>query len=256
MENFFLAVLKITGLQLVAVFGFFLVTGFVLSVLQTFTQKQYYQSIGWLGILWTAWIGTPIHELSHYLVAKLFFHRIDSVSLFKPNHQSGKLGEVLHSYNPRNWFQQIGNFFIGAAPLLGGVLVLWLLFIWLLPNSAEVRQAISQLQLNVASLTSIFKTLFSSTNLHNPRFWLFIYLSFAVASHLAPSPVDQKSMWRGLVWLIALLLIINSMAELLHRPLVISVSPGFLTWLFWYALVVSAVHALISFVIFLPFRRR
>lgn len=264
MQEFFWKIGQDTGAQLAAVLGFFMVLGFILSFLQRFTQRQYYESIGWLGILWTAWIGTPVHELSHWLAAKIFRHHIDSLSLFKPNFASGKLGEVIHSYNPRNPYHQIGNFFIGAAPIIGGVVVLSLLFRWLLPNGQELLNQISTLQLpNLPKLfTDIFHlttNLFSSENMQSWRFWLFIYLSFAVSSHLAPSWADQKTMWRGFVWLALTLFITNAILAWLQKPLPANftyTSLPFLVWAFWYAVIVSSLHALVSVVIFWPFKRR
>lgn len=259
MKDFFLTIIFITAKQLGAVLGFFLIIGFALSKLQQFTQKQYYQSVGWLGILWTAWIGTPVHELSHYLMAKLFWHRIDHVSLFKPNYASGKLGEVQHSYNPRNWYQQIGNFFIGAAPLLGGVIVLLILFKTLLPNHQEIIVLANNLSWNnwTAVLWDITRVLFNVTNRGAWQFWLFLYLSFAVSSHLAPSSVDQKTMWRGLLWLIAVLLLVNAVLQLVDWSLPIvsaTISLPLLIWAFWYALVVSLTHAIFSYLALRLFR--
>lgn len=262
--NFLLAVAIITGKELATVLGFFLVIGFVLSELQKFTQRQYYQSIGWLGILWTAWIGTPIHEISHWILAKFFGHHIESVSLFRPNKASGKLGEVIHSYNPRNLYQQIGNFFIGAAPLLGGVLVLAALFYWVLPNSREILSLINALEVTrpleaLQQGWEILLRLFSSTNLHSYQFWIFIYLSFAVSSHLAPSSFDQKSMWKGLLWLAVVLFIINAGLLYFNKTDWLQFSKlslPWLVWAFWYALLVSILHAILSFILFLPFRRR
>ncbi len=264
MKDFLITVLKVSGEQLGAVLGFFMALGFVLSLLQKFTQRQYYQSIGWLGILWTAWIGTPIHEISHWLVAKIFRHHIDYVSLFKPNYESGKLGEVGHSYNPRNLYHQIGNFFIGAAPIIGGVIVLSLLFRWLLPNGIDLINKINTLsivnwQKALQDVVQLTKDLFSVANIHSWRFWLFVYLSFAVSSHLAPSWSDQKTMWKGFVWLALVLIIVNGILFWLKKPLANNftyTSLPWLVWSFWYAAVVSTIHAVVSFIFFLPFKRR
>ncbi len=264
MKEFFIEILKVTGAQLTAVLGFFMMLGFILSFLQRFTQRQYYQSIGWLGILWTAWIGTPIHELSHWFAAKIFRHHIDSLSLFRPNFESGKLGEVVHSYNPRNIYHQIGNFFIGAAPIIGGVVVLSLLFRWLLPNGIDLIHKIDALsilnpQKLLADIIQLTKDLFSPANINSWRFWLFVYVSFAVSSHLAPSWADQKTMWKGFIWLAVVLLIVNGVLLWLKKPMSTDftyTSLPFLVWAFWYAVVVSSIHALVSFIIFLPFRRR
>jgi len=198
------------------------------------------------------------------LAAKVFRHHIDSLSLFRPNFDSGKLGEVVHSYNPRNLYHQIGNFFIGAAPIIGGVIVLSLLFRWLLPNGTELIKNISALNFSDPfktgqAIIELTKDLFSPVNVQSWRFWLFIYVSFAVSSHLAPSWADQKTMWKGLVWLVLVLLVVNGILGWLKKPLSTDftyTSLPFLVWAFWYAVVVSLAHAIFSFIIFLPFKRR
>lgn len=87
-------------------------------------------------------IGTPIHELSHALMCIIFRHKITDMKLFQMDDESGTMGYVTHSYNPRNLYQKIGCFFIGVAPIICGSLVLHLLMLWLLPE--EYRE-ISQL---------------------------------------------------------------------------------------------------------------
>ena len=99
--------LRTLALEIVGLFGIFFALGFVLSKLQTAVQTNYHRTIGWKGILLTAWIGTPIHEISHIFFAKIFRHRITHVSLFKPNKVTGNLGHVEHSYNSLSLYQPI-----------------------------------------------------------------------------------------------------------------------------------------------------
>ena len=103
--------------------------GFALFVhaLERFGQRQLAQRFGWKSAMWTGWLGTPIHELSHVALCILFRHRIDEVALFEPDEKSGRLGYVRHSYRSKSWFEELGNPFIAIAPLIGGSLVLLVL---------------------------------------------------------------------------------------------------------------------------------
>lgn len=75
-------------------------------------------------------VGVFIHELSHLLMAIIFFHKIIGVKLL-PWHTSDRtLGYVKHSWHPGNVYQSLGNFFIGIAPCIGSSLVLWLLHVY------------------------------------------------------------------------------------------------------------------------------
>src|SRR3989339_2044244 len=138
MQEFLLTLTQAVAIQIAGIFGIFFAFGFVLATLQEWTQKKYHQSIGWKGILWTAWMGTPIHELGHVFFAKIFRHTINEVYLFRPNPATGNLGHVDHSYRTHSWYQRIGNFFIGAAPLIWGSAVLVAMLYFLLPNGREV----------------------------------------------------------------------------------------------------------------------
>ena len=62
MLDFTLTLTKAVVIQITGVLGIFFVFGYVLAKLQEWTQKNYYLSVGWKGILWTDWFGTPIHE--------------------------------------------------------------------------------------------------------------------------------------------------------------------------------------------------
>lgn len=261
------AIVKIiitTGYQLSAILGFFFVIGFILARIQTLTQKIYYYSIGWRGILWTALIGTPVHELGHYLFCKIFRHRVQSVSLYQPNERTGALGSVEHTYNPRSIYQKIGNFFIGAAPLIWGSLALVLLFRFVLPHSEVVLPTVRNLSLEtpktfLTDVRLIGQSIFSQENFYSVQFWVWLYISFAIAVHLAPSTEDQKTMWRGLFWIILLLILVNTIGYFFNHNITqyilrLKAYEGLFIFAFWYALVVSLVHAIVAFIMLLPIR--
>lgn len=75
-------------------------------------------------------LGIIIHELSHFLIALLFGHQITSFKfLIMPwnlNEEDGSLGYVNHSWDDNSLYQNVGNVFIGTAPIWGctGALIL------------------------------------------------------------------------------------------------------------------------------------
>ncbi len=251
--------------QLTGLFGIFFVFGFILSKLESATHRAYHNSVGWKGILWTAWIGTPIHEIGHIVLAKLFRHRIERFSLFGPNEITGNLGYVDHSYSPRSIYQKIGNFFIGAAPLIFGSLFLVILLYTLVPNG---RSVFAQLEPNQYSIYSIYKntsnaisTLFSSENIHSWNFWLFLYISFCIVSHMAPSKRDRSNMWNGLFWIILLLIIINLIAILFGFDLSNTIQKtnsylGIMTGMYVYAILLALIHLVFASIFLWPFKKK
>ena len=80
----------------------------------------------------TSIIGTPVHELGHAIMCKLFGHRITGMKLWNPKPTNGVYGYVEHSYSKRNLWARFGNLFVGMGPLFSGlgvmVLTLWLCF--------------------------------------------------------------------------------------------------------------------------------
>ena len=260
---FFRDVLLAAAIQLGGVLGIFFVMGFVLSKLQEWTQRNYACSVGWKGILWTAWIGTPIHELGHYIFAKLFRHRVQRVALFDPDKRTGELGRVEHTYDAASLYQKIGNFFIGAAPLIFGATFLWLLMVYLLPGGRDVfapLRADLTAQSLLPAVQQTLYALFLPERLRSWPFWLFLYTSFAVASHLAPSRADRRGMWHGLFSIILLLCIINVFAGLTRIDIteyILRVNRylGTLATIFTYAILISILHWIVSTVILYPFRR-
>lgn len=265
MVNFVVQVVQTTIIQLISLFGIFFVFGFLLSKIQAAVLRNYLRSVGWRGLLWTAWLGTPVHEYSHALMAVIFRHKIDQIVLFSPDVSTGELGHVSHSYNPKSFYQSLGNFFIGLAPLIIGPIILVVLLYILVPQGKEVFAQLvgseNSLAAFINGIKNFLSSLFSWANLTNYRFWIFLYLSFCIASHLAPSTSDQKSMWRGWLVIVIYLFIFNLLARLFSRDItnyIIDFSNFFsgLIAVYIYVLAILLIHFLLSFLVFLPWRRR
>ncbi|WP_298941364.1 hypothetical protein [uncultured Psychromonas sp.] len=173
----------------------------------------------------SAWIGTPIHELSHALFCFIFGHKIQKMVLFNPD-KRGTLGYVTHSYNNRNLWQVMGNFFIGIAPLFGGLLGLYLVT-WLLLDDAvnffnllrvSTFQNLANIQLSQLVLLNeqIFQFIESAYIVSPIKVIIWAYLCAAISLHLSPSKEDLKGAWVGFFIFIFLALTLMMFNQLLQ----------------------------------------
>ena len=214
-----------TAGQLVWLLGLVFVFGFILYLLARMTRTTYSKSVGSkLDIIVTGWIGTPVHELGHAAFCILFGHRITAMKLYDPDPADGTIGYVCHSYSDSP-YHKIGNFFIGIGPILFGSVVLYALLYYLIPNNNEVFSSVNVQGKALASgihgdiagtLNALWITaqhtlslLFRSENIFSWKFWVFLYLSMCVASHMELSPPDIKGACSGLVALVGFFLGLN-----------------------------------------------
>jgi hypothetical protein len=209
--------------QIVSLTAGLFVFGLLIQFVSQLTFKSLGRSFGSRGVYLVAWLGTPVHELGHALFCLIFGHRIDKISLFQPDPVTGTLGYVYHSWNRKNLWHILGNFFIGVGPMLLGSAVLFALFYFLIPGSASVWDslnvgvgAISQDSLAAGyfnvfrdATLSIIKIIFNPANLSLWQFWLFLYLSVCVASNIRLSWTDIKGTFSGLGCIVLLFILMN-----------------------------------------------
>jgi len=202
--------------------------GFLLHAEARFLQGRLAARFGWGSVLVTGWIGTPVHELSHALACLVFGHRIREIALFRPDPESGVLGYVRHTWNPRNPYASAGNFFIGLAPLAGGGAVLFLLLWVFFPGTAREALSgfgaepagtdagfLSVLRIPAATSLRVLGDLLRLEILGSWPFWLFLYLVLCIGSHLGPSPSDFRSARPGLAVLLLVLFLFLANAALI-----------------------------------------
>jgi hypothetical protein len=126
--------------------------------------------------------GVLLHELSHWLMAKLLWVRTGKLTVGLNQRRGGRLemGSVQVSQT-----DPIRNSLIGLAPLVGGGLAIFLIGRWALGIETLARTLQSGDGAHVAA------ELWAA--IHVPDFWLWLYLIFAISNAMLPSASDRRS---------------------------------------------------------------
>ncbi|MBE7021421.1 MAG: hypothetical protein E7411_08335 [Ruminococcaceae bacterium] len=154
--------------------------------------------------VWSAIIGTPVHELGHAGMCLLFGHKITKMVLWQPRSTDGTLGYVKHSYNPKNIYQLAGNLFIGIGPIFSGLLVLCLALFVAFPETwdfyVKTLSEISKAPLSIDGTIEFGKEILERIfNGLSGNLWtlfgqiLALVLMASVSLHISLSPADIKN---------------------------------------------------------------
>lgn len=253
--------------QLIFTVGVIFIFGLIISLCRT----AFCKIVGENGnkiLVATGIVGTPVHELSHALMCLVFGHKIVEIKLYQPS-SDGTLGYVNHSYNPKNIYHQIGNFFIGIAPIICGSGIILLLMYLLTPSMfVEVTSELKFVELLTFDLLdpstfaavldifwSIIEIMFDFTNFGNILWWIFIILAILISSHMELSGADIKGGLIGLLYIAIILLVVDIVLYFVSKDILSSITTfcasaslcivGFLS----ISIVFSGVLILIAFVI-------
>jgi hypothetical protein len=229
--DFFSALTSAFCRQVVLGFGLMALIGALLSLTQRWIFQHLYKAIGLKGVVtWTGWLGTPIHELSHYVVGKLFFIEITELKLYVPDPDNGVLGYVRYRIPQMRWAELhkvIGTFLMGIAPIFGGALFL-LAALALTVRDPQTMFAEGQRfarlveaappEAVVRGFVALVKAVYASIFAHGAaswRPWVFLYVAMCAGAHLAPSRADLQGGFWGFVVLLIAGLFANAVALLL-----------------------------------------
>lgn len=226
MENALFSIFRLSLFGTLCITGSLILIGLILGIIEKRANFYLQRVFGRNGIMVTAWIGAPIHELGHLLMCYIFRHKVIEFKLFDFRVRDGILGYVKHRWNTKNLYQNIGNFFIGMGPILSGTTALILGIYLLLPDSFatftdylnfEPSQPEPYLLVKMALLaTELFMNIFLVENITSPKFWIYFFLAFAISSHIALSRDDLKETGKGLVTIFTFVLLINIAAFLIN----------------------------------------
>jgi hypothetical protein len=260
--------------QLISILGIFFIFGFLLSLLSTLTRMKYSQTFGEkFNIYWTGLIGTPIHEIGHAIFCIIFGLPITKIQLFNPDSHDLTRGYISFAYQKNSLFKKVGIFFASAGPIILGTYLLYLAIYFLVPNGKIIIDSIKSwgnYLSNPTSLLSQFDALFHSSfktsgmfftidNMTSVKFWIFIYLSLCISSHMQLSAADMKGIWWGVAFVIVVIFIINIISPFLGNNVGVFINSSIhqvntvFLGLMIYAISVSALNCIISFFIYFFF---
>ena len=245
-------------LQTVSTIGLIVLFGFLIAL----CNKRFYANFGNYGrtvCYITGAIGTPIHECAHALFCVIFGHKITEIKLFQINSDDGTLGYVNHSYNPKNIYHRIGNFFIGVAPIIVISAVLYLLAWLLLPDFTEdisksfnISDFASDIGSVFINLLGVLKSFFLCAL--SWQWWVFVIAGIFLSLHMTLSKADIKGALSGVLFLLITVLIVDVIVGCVNGDLlsaftqsVLSIA-GYLLCILVLALIISVIAVLISFI--------
>ncbi len=225
-------VLKLSIVFTIGITIILIAFGLIIGQVEKKSNELIYGTFGRNGIIFTGIIGTTIHEFSHYIMCKLFFHKVTEIKWFSIKLDgSGELGHVRHTFNPKNIYQRIGNFFIGVAPIFVGTLMIIIFLKLLLPstymqiiksiNINEISSYISSLNFIeffkelLHELFIILKYLFTIANLVSFKFWIFIIISLSISTHMSLSRADLKNSLDGIGFIFLLSILVSIICVLI-----------------------------------------
>ena len=219
--------------NLASILGIFVIFGFIFNVIENKNNQLIQRALGEKIIIFTGFIGTVVHEVSHLIMALIFNHKIVKIELFRPRKykEDGILGFVRSTYNPNSIYQQVGNFFIGIAPMIFGTLTIWLLFIifsnniyTMFLNYMDIGLYTNYLQssnysgffnLLVHDVFLLLKTIFSFDYIFNVNHLIMLFLIYSISTHMTLSLADLKGSFKGLLVCFIVVFVITFLGKIL-----------------------------------------
>jgi len=244
-------------LQIAFTVGIIALFGFLIAI----CNKRFYMNMGGYGkavCYLTGAVGTPLHECAHALFCLVFFHKIIEIKLFQLNSADGTLGYVKHTYNPKNIYQKIGNFFIGIAPVLVISAVLYLFAYCLLPEFiADIGGVIENLRL-VGDARGLFTAIFDMIrafflNADSWQWWVFVFIGTLLSLHMTLSKEDVKGALGGIILLLVSVLVADIILAVIDVSVLLSVTravlkfSSYLICVFILALTISVLSVVLSY---------
>jgi len=230
-----LPALKATAGQSLPLLIPLLCLGWLIHLAASLLETDAVRLLGVRGFLYVlGWPGTLVHELGHALFCPLFGHKITKMQLVSFNPKGGSAGFVSHTFDRRNPWHQVGNFFISVGPVLLGALTVYLLLRYLAgfplelsrfysygqvipgPQGAIYESTTGWVRLFWKSLRHLWAAVSGSLDWHNWRLYVAAWLTLGVGSGMVLSGADIKLASQGLGVLLAVLFLVNVVLVLMN----------------------------------------
>lgn len=229
-----------------------LVFGIAFYFFNKASKENILNNLGWEAYAISGAIGVPVHEISHLVFHLIFRHRITGLSLYQPfkGREDKTLGYVKYTYNPLSLYQNIGLFFAGIAPMIGGTLVIILMMKLLL---SETFNSFTFDATNV-SFENLFEVLGANfKNLVSMQDGVFFFIIFflvacMIAINMDISSMDLKNSLHGLIFVEIAGMIISVMSGLFSFNIDIMGISAILIFVLIIGLIFSILSLLLSFV--------
>lgn len=142
----------------------------------------------------TLFPGVVLHELSHWIVARLLGVRTGAISLLPQMQKDGTLRLGYVEYYRSRTLDPVRESLIGAAPMVSGTGIILLIGFHVF-DVGSFTQAVrfASLDLLSSALTQLFTA---------PDFLVWLYLIFAISNAMMPSPSDRRA-WPPFIALLA-----------------------------------------------------
>ncbi len=197
--------------------------------------------------------GVILHELSHFLFAKLLFVPTRGMALFQPQPSTdpkGRPGPITLGYVEIYKTDPVRQSIIGLAPLPVGILVLLIIAALLNLNTAitaDLNQGDGIWRAIISLPTELV------TSFREPINLLWLYLVFTVSNGMLPSRPDRRPWLIGFLLPGSILLLLIVTGQLPPLPTDwqrgLRQFIGSLTWLFAFAALVNLLLALVIFIL-------
>ena len=158
-------------------------------------------------------IGVPLHELSHALASLITLCGVAAIKLLSDEAEGAHV-------RPKRW-NPVGRIVVSMAPLFGGMLVLWLTAVYIIPGFEATAVLPPQLDLeSAASLGTVLREIMDylvqfllatyqklpDLQWDNWRTYAGLYIALSVGIWIVPSGADLKILLGGLPFAILVIL--------------------------------------------------